>query len=174
MATNKSMLVATSARTTNQLLDGFIDKFTPGVAKQIRYAHARMKKRWPTAQQMVYDNYNFLVLGFGPTDKPSEAIFSLAASANHVALCFLQGARIPKSLDPQKLLKGSGSTVRSLRLIPIGLIDDEAVNALMEAANAHAKVPMPPAGKSALVIKSISAKQRPRRPSVKSNKEPEK
>ncbi len=148
-------------------LKGLIDKFAPDMAKQIRFAYAAMKKRWPTAQQMVYDNYNFFVIGFCPTDKPSEAIFSLACQAKGVSLCFLQGAHIPKSLDPKKLLKGSGTTVRSIRLYPIELIDDQDVVALMTVANAHAKVQMPQNGKGNLVIRSVSTKQRPRRPADK-------
>ncbi len=153
--------------TPKQQLDTFIDKFSPEIAKQIRFLYVRMKKRWPTAQILVYDNYNFFVIGFSPTERPSEAIFSLAAQASHVTLCFLQGTRIPKSADTKKLLKGSGNLVRNIRLIPHTLIDDTDVVALMEAANQHAKIPFPTTGKSQLIIKSISTKQRPRRATVK-------
>jgi|GEM_PF-3141074 len=40
-------------QTPQAQLAGFIDKFAPDVAKQIRFAHAVMKRRWLTAQQMV-------------------------------------------------------------------------------------------------------------------------
>lgn len=107
------------------------------------------------------------MIGFCQTDKPSEAIFSLACQAKGVSLCFLQGARIPKSLDPKKLLKGSGTTARSITLRPIERINDQDVVALMTVANAHAKVRMPRSGKGSSVVRSVSTKQRPRRPADK-------
>ena len=38
-----------------------------------------MRDRFPDAVQLIYDNYNFLVIGFGPNSKPSNSLFSLAA-----------------------------------------------------------------------------------------------
>ena len=163
MAARKSKKEAEPAP-AEERLQGFIDKFLPERAAAIRFAYARMLERWPAANVLVYDNYNFFVLGFGPSERASEAIFSLACQAKRVALCFLYGARLPKKLDPHGLLKGSGNQVRSLRLEPIERIDAPEVVALQQAANAHAKVPIPKQGKGALIIKSVSTKQRPRRP----------
>ena len=39
---------------------------------------------------MVYDNYNGLVIGFGPSHKPSLAIFSIALFPRRVILFFLR------------------------------------------------------------------------------------
>src|SRR4029077_10291974 len=79
-------------------LAGFIAKFTPEIAALIRGARKKMRERLPQALELVYDNYNFFVIGYGPSEKASEAIFSLAAHAKGVSLCFLQGAGLP---DPQ-------------------------------------------------------------------------
>ena len=84
----------------------FIAKFTPEVAALAEAVLAKMRKHYPTAIQMVYDNYNFLVIGFSPTERPSQAIFSIALFARGVSLCFLQAG--PTLPDPEKLLKGSG------------------------------------------------------------------
>jgi hypothetical protein len=149
--------------TPKQQLDGFLDKFLPGVARDARAALAKLKKRLPTATIMVYDNYNGLVIGFVPSERPSEAILSIAIFPEWVTLCFLQGAKLP---DPNKRLKGSGNTARSVRLIPLSVLDDPEIQALVDAALASAKVPLPSSGKSKLIIKSVSAKQRPRRPKV--------
>jgi hypothetical protein len=62
---------------------------------------------------MVYDNYNFFVIGYCPTDLPSDAVLSIAAGANGVGLCFVHGARLP---DPKKVLQGSGNQTRFIRL----------------------------------------------------------
>jgi hypothetical protein len=78
---------------------------------------------------LVYDNYNGLVVGFSPNEKPSVAILSLLMLPDHVTLCFLQGKGLP---DPQKLLKGSGNVVRHLRLESPATLDEPAVLALIK------------------------------------------
>jgi hypothetical protein len=130
------------------------------MATFIRGARKKMRARLPHALELVYDNYNFFVIGYGPSEKASEAIFSLAAQAKGVTLFFLQGARLP---DPQGLLAGSGNVVRSIRLETAATLDRADVRALMKTALARAKAPIDPNGRHRLVIKSVSAKQRPRR-----------
>jgi len=145
--------------TPEKRLADFIAKFTP--AALIRAAPRKMRARLPRAVELVYDNYNFFVIGFGPSEKASQAIFSIAAYAKGVSLCFLQGAALP---DPQRLLRGSGKVVRSIRLEDAATLDRPAVRALMTAALERAKTPLDPKGEPRLIIKSVSAKQRPRRP----------
>jgi len=120
-----------------------------------------MRKLFPGSTEMVYDNYNGLVIGFGPTEKPSLAIFSILLMPNHVTLCFLQGAGIP---DPNHRLKGSGSRVRHIRLIPPSVLDEPEILNLINSGLYRAKVPINPKARRQLIIKSISTKQRPRRP----------
>ena len=145
---------------TQRQYDSFIDKFSPEVAARAREERARMRALLPCAIEMVYDNYNALAIGFGPTERPSEAIFSLAVFPRWVTLCFLQGANIP---DPDKMLNGSGSRVRHIRLIDPTTLLSPQVRSLMLAALECARVPMSPYTKHAVIIKSVSAKQRPRR-----------
>jgi hypothetical protein len=92
-------------------LDRFIDKYSPEIRALARAVLARMRARLPGAVELVYDNYNALVIGFGPTERPSEAILSIVLYPRWVSLCFLNGAKLP---DPHKLLKGSGTKVRHL------------------------------------------------------------
>jgi hypothetical protein len=141
-------------------LAGFIAKFSPANAALIRAARRKLRVRLPTAIEFVYDNYNFFVIGYGPNVRPSDAIFSIAAQAKGVSLCFLQGAGLP---DPQGLLRGSGHRVRNVRLDSASRLDTAGVRALITAALAQAKVPMPRTGAHQLIIRSVSAKQRPRR-----------
>ena len=142
-------------------LDGFIDKFTPQVAALARALLARMKARIPGAQILVYDNYNALAIGFARNDKAGQAILSLAVMPKWVTLCFLWG----KSLsDPHKLLKGDGTRVRHTRLHTPDALDDPRVEALIAEALATTDWPIDANEPQRLIIKSISAKQRPRRP----------
>jgi hypothetical protein len=141
-------------------LAGFVAKFTPEMAALIRAARLKMRKRIPQALELVYDNYNFFVIGYGPNEKAGDAIFSLAAQAKGLSLCFLQGAGLP---DPHRLLRGSGNVVRNIRLESADTLDHPDVRALIDAALEKAKTQLPPDGRHQLIIKSVSAKQRPRR-----------
>src|SRR5262245_18609436 len=141
-------------------LKTFIEKFEPDMQARIRAARKAVRKRLLTAFELVYDNYNFFVIGYGPTERPSEAIVSLACQASGVALCFLDGARLP---DPKKVLRGAGKKVRSIKLPEIAVLDRPEVEALMKAAIAAAPVAFPRSGTGQLIIRSVSAKQRPRR-----------
>jgi hypothetical protein len=142
-------------------LDGFLAKFTPEVDLLAHALVERMRARLPGAAILVYDNYNALAIGFGPTEKASQAVLSLAVFPRWVTLCFLQGAGLP---DPEGLLRGGGSRVRHVRLHDPAALDDPGIAALIAQAVSRSEPPIDPAGEQRLVIKSISAKQRPRKP----------
>ena len=149
------------SRTPAQQLGSFLAKFEPRVAAAARAALSRLRKRLPGAIEMVYDNYNALAIGFGPSDKASEAIFSIAVYPRWVSLFFLQGAKLP---DPDKVLQGSGTRVRHIVLTEPLVLEKPVVKRLMALALASAKKPLDPKQRRRLIIKSVSAKQRPRRP----------
>ena len=146
-------------------LDFFLAKYDPEVEAFARRALTKMRKLVPGAVEMVYDNYNWLVIGFSPTERPSEAIFSLVLPPGRVTLCFLQGAGLP---DPAKRLRGTGNVVRNIRLYnagepDAGVLDEPEVLALINVALNRAKVPMPARARRKLVIRAIAERQRPRR-----------
>jgi hypothetical protein len=141
-------------------LQHFIDKFEPRHQAVIRAARKKLRKRFPTATELVYDNYNFFVIGFGPNERPSEAIVSIAAAANGVGLCFIRGASIP---DPARILLGSGKQTRFVRLPSADVLDQPELKALLTVAAERAQTPLPTSGPGKLIIRSISAKQRARR-----------
>jgi len=141
-------------------LSGFIGKFAPDMQKKIRAVRGALRKRFPTATEMVYDNYNFFVIGYSPTERPSDAILSIASQASGVSICFLQGVKLP---DPTKRLRGGGSLVRSFRVESLADLKQRDVLALFAAAERNARAPFAKTGRGQLVIRSVSAKQRPRR-----------
>jgi hypothetical protein len=142
-------------------LECFLDAYTPEVAEIARRALIKLRKRLPFATEMVYDNYNALACGFGPSERVSDVIFSIAVYPNHVNFFFLQGATLP---DPDGLLQGAGSRVRHIRLQDETTLDRNDVKAMMATAMKMAKVPFDEKTEYKLIIKSVSAKQRPRRP----------
>jgi hypothetical protein len=145
-------------------LKGFIGKFDGKNQALIRAVRKAFRKRLPTAHELVYDNYNFFVIGYSPTERPSDAVLSMAAGANGVGLCFIHGARLP---DPKKILLGSGTQTRFIRLESVEVLARPEVQALVAAAVAQSRAPFRATGRGTLVIRSVSAKQRPRRKSAK-------
>jgi len=149
------------SQSPEEQLASFIANFTPEIAALTHSVLAVMRKRYPTALELVYDNYNALAIGFSPTERASDGIFSIALYPRWVSLFFLQARGLP---DPEKLLKGSGNVAKHIVLPSAAMLDQKAVRDLMLEAESRARVPFDPKGKYRLIIKSISAKQRPRRP----------
>jgi len=141
-------------------LRSFIAKFEPNHQRVIRAVRRVLRREFPAANELVYDNYNFFVIGYSPTERPSDSIFSIAAASNGISLCFIHGATLP---DPKKLLTGAGKQTRFLRLESAGVLDRPEVKSLFSHAVAQSKAPMPTRGRGKLIIRSVSAKQRPRR-----------
>ena len=147
--------------TPKKQLDGFIAKYSPVVAKTAKAALETMRRRLPGAIELVYDNYNALAIGFSPTEKTSDAVFSIALWPRWVSLFFLQAEGLS---DHKNLLQGEGKTARHIVLETPDVLDKPAVRELMILALDRAKTPMPKEGGGKIVVKSISAKQKPRRP----------
>jgi hypothetical protein len=149
-----------SSDSAEEQLQRFIDKFEPRHRATIRAARKVLRKRFPTANELAYDNYNFFVIGFGPSERPSDCFVSIAAAANGVGLCFIHGASLP---DPARILSGSRKQTRFVRLPSADVLEQPEVHALLRIAAERARVPLPRRDRGKLIIRSVSAKQRPRR-----------
>lgn len=142
----------------------FIEKFDPNDQALVRSMRKVLRKRLPAANELVYDNYNFFVIGYCSSERPSDCIVSIAAGASGVGLSFYQGATLP---DPHKMLMGSGKQNRFVRVELAETLVRPEVEELIAAAVAQAKTPLPASGKGRLIVRAISAKQRPRRKPLK-------
>jgi hypothetical protein len=148
------------AESADKQLDRFLDRFRPEVAGLARTTLMKLRRRLPHAKELVYDNYNALAIGFSPSERSSQGIFSIAVYPEHINFFFLQGAKLP---DPDGLLKGAGSVVRHIAKIDEKTLDRADVKAMMATAMKMAKVPFDEGTEYELMIKSVSEKQRPRR-----------
>jgi hypothetical protein len=141
-----------------QLAD-FIAKFDPHIRKLARQCRALLRKRLPTAIELVYDNFQALAIGYCPTERMHDCIVSLAIFPRGVSLSFFYGATLP---DPTGILEGSGNQNRFVRLENAEALLRPDVEALIRAAIAQSEAPLPESGGGYTVIKSISVRQRPR------------
>ena len=152
----------TATRAPARQVAGFIAKFDPKVAGLARRARAALRRKWPTANELVYDSYNALAIGFSATERTSDVIVSLAIYAKGVNLYFMYGAMLT-DVDTRGLLLGRGNQGRFIRLTEVAELDDPHVNALLAAAVREGDVPLPATGRGRTIVKSVSARQRPRR-----------
>lgn len=102
-------------------LKSFIGKYNADMAAQIREVLARMRAKLPAANQLVYDNYNALAIGFASGERVADVIFSIACYPRWISLFFFPGAGFD---DPGKLLKGAGKKCRHIVLRGPETLDD--------------------------------------------------
>src|SRR5437763_11219271 len=160
-------MIGMSAPTPRQQLDFAIDKHTPEIAALARRVLARMRARLPGAVEFVYDNYSALAIGFGATERPSDAVLSVVLYPRWVHLYFLQGAVLP---DPAGRLKGSGKVGRHLVLHDDAPLNDPDIRVLIDDAVALAETPFDAKRPRKLLIRAVAEKQRARRPAKRAAK----
>lgn len=145
-------------------LRSLIAKFAPKDQKLIRSVRSAVRKRLPSANELVYDYTTFFVIAYSATERPTDAVVATAARPDGVRLYLMQGPRLP---DPKKLLVGSGKQTRFVRLETARRLAHPDVEALIAAAIDRAGVPLPSKGRGRLVIRTFGAKKRPRRKPAK-------
>ena len=144
-------------------IKGFLAKYTPEIASQLQAAREHLASHFPQGFELVYDNYNALVFGIASSMRASDVIVSVAGYPKWVTLFFFRGVDLP---DPTRILEGSGAQIRSVRLHPPSKLHEPSVQALIAAARASASSALAAAPPLTTVIKSVSAKQRERKPAT--------
>lgn len=135
----------------------YIARFDPKTQKLIRSVRSALRKRFPTANELVYDYGFSLVIGYSPSEHGIESVVSTSARGDGVALYFNRGPELP---DPKGLLQGAARQVRFIPLESASRLAHPDVKALMAAAVELSRVKLPGSGKGAVIIKSDSAKKK--------------
>ena len=138
-------------------LVALLARFDPAIRTLVREARTKLRRRMPTAIELVYDNARALAIGFSSSDRMSDTIVSLAVYARGVNLYFMYGAALS---DPHHLLLGSGNQGRFVRLESVEMLDTREIDDLLTAAIAEGDTPLPKSGRGRFVIKSISPTRR--------------
>ena len=82
MKAKKTRLETSQIGTSDEeQLAGFIDKFDSGNASLIRSVRKTLREADATTNELVYDNYNFFVIGYCGAAKPSSRHRFLPSSA---------------------------------------------------------------------------------------------
>lgn len=147
---------AMERRSSETELSTLIARFAPAYLRLI----GTMRRRLPTAHQMVYEYRSWFVISFSPSDRGYEGVLAIRASADGVKLYFNRGKELP---DPEKLLRGSGGQVRSIEVEGASTLARPAVARLIDQAITCNRVPFARSGRGSVVIRTASPKQRRRR-----------
>ena len=151
---------AVARRSAEAQLRGLIARFAPAHQRLIGTMRRWLRKRLPTAHELVYEYYDFFVISYSPNERGYEGVLAIRASANGVELYFNRGKELP---DPAKLLRGSGKQTRSIHMEGASTLARPAVARLIDEAIARNRIPFASTGRAPVVIRSVSAKQRGRR-----------
>jgi len=125
---------------------------------------------YPKCNELIYDNYNFLALGWAPTDRMSDIFCSIAVGTRGVIFGFMWGVKLD---DPKGLLRGGGNQFRSLRVPELRTFPKADVKALLKQAYPLSLDRIKADSRAAsgqTIVKSISAKKR--RPGMPKKKPP--
>ena len=142
----------------NAQFSAFLSRFPPEIVALVKRCLPKLRRAIPCSHQLVYDYSNSLVVTFGMSERGYEGIVSIAISPDVVRLYFSKDLT-----DPQGLLEGSGSKVRSVILKAASDLDHGDIQALIKAAIKHSGVTFPRTRSTRMVIKSVAKNKRPRR-----------
>ena len=141
-------------------LTKFLQPFPENVKEITLWLREFIWNLYPESNELIYDNYNALAIGFSLTDKAGDVFCSIAVYSKHVNFGFNRGSEIA---DPEKILKGQGSLYRHLTINEKSDLPQNNIKILLKEAykNAVSKLKEKPQSlKGKTITKSISAKQR--------------
>lgn len=148
---------AAAKRAAEAELTTLIAKHAPTHQRLIAAMRRVLRKRLPTAYEIVYeyDNLGAVVISFSPSEQGYEGVLAIRATAEGVKLYLTQGKDLP---DPEKLLQGSAGA-RWILVEGAATLKHPAVVSLIDEALARHRVPFANSGRGTVMIQSTSAKK---------------
>src|SRR5690606_28415649 len=114
----------------------------------------QLRQRLPQADPLIFDNYNFLGVGFSADGSSSGVFVSLVLYPRWANLFFFKGALMK---DPEDLLEGNGKIIRHVRLDNESDFDLEQLEPLIAQAVDLCEPPLDPVRVGELRVHSIAA-----------------
>src|SRR5438093_10762933 len=143
---------AVARRSAEAQLRALIAKFAPAHLRLIGAMRRWLRKRLPTAHEVVYEYRNWFVISYSPNERGYEGVLAIRASADGVKLYFNRGKELP---DPAKLLQGSSQT-RWIHLEGASTLARPEVASLIDEAIARNRVPSEGPGRESAGIRQRS------------------
>lgn len=151
---------AAERRSAEAQLRALVTRFAPGHRRLVGVARRWLRKRLPTAYEVVYEYRDCFVISCSPNERGYEGVFALRGSEDGVKLYFTHGKGLP---DPAKLLRGAGTQARWIQLEGASALARPEVARLADEAIVRNRVPFAPTGRGPVVIRSDAVKSRRKR-----------
>lgn len=157
VAAESTVQSATERRQAEAALSGLVEKFAESQARLVAAVRKTLRKRLPTAHELVYEYRDCFVISYSPNGHGYEGLFGVRGSSDGVKLYFNRGKELP---DPGKLLRGSGTMARSLDVEKASVLTKPEVVSLIDAALAMNSIPFEPTGKGSVTVRPTKASRR--------------
>jgi hypothetical protein len=161
-----------SKEQTKDLLK-FLKPFSEDVIERALWLREFIWDLYPQTNELIYDNYNALAIGWSPTDRVGHTFCSIAIgrTSNNVHFGFYWGSEIS---DPDKILLGEGNQYRYILVPDKNKFPKTYIRKLVKEAYANSRAKVKDKKQIAqgqTIVKSVSAKKREKKTqSVKAKK----
>jgi hypothetical protein len=110
-------------------IEGFLQNYPPNVQELARLTQAWVKQVLPESSEELALGYKMIMYKLRPNGR--QFVVYIAPYPKHVNLGFLMGTSLS---DPHKVLKGTGKTLRHIKIKQAGDLEKVGVRAVVEAA----------------------------------------
>jgi hypothetical protein len=150
----------------------FLKPFPEEVKEIVLWLRDWVWDLYPTANEIIYDNYNALAFGWTITDKLGQTFCSIAVgrSSHNVHFGFYYGAKLS---DPKKILLGQGNQYRYILIKKKSDLPKAYIKQLVKEAHNYSKTKVKEKDKvpqGLTITKSISKAKRPVKKKSRSDK----
>ncbi len=150
----------------------FLRPFDEDIRDRVLWLREFVWDLYPTANELIYDNYNALAFGWSPTDRLGHTFCSVAVgrTSKNVHFGFYWGSQIS---DPKKMLIGEGNQYRYILVKSKETFPKAYIKKLVKEAysNSFAKVKdKRQLTQGATITKSVSPAKRTNQKSAKKRK----
>jgi len=150
----------------------FLKPYDRAIQKLALDLRALVLEEMAPCHENIYDAYNAVAIGYGPTDRLSDGIFHIAVYAKGVNLGFNHGAALA---DPAGILEGAGKQIRHIKIRTPSDLERSEVRAYMRRAHQLAVDDARKLGETASKVKGVISTvkaiyPRKRRPGLVSRK----
>ena len=140
---------AVARRSAEAELRRLVAKFAPADHRLVAAMRRSLRKRLPTAHEVVYEYRDCFVISYSPNERGYEGVFAIRGSADGVKLYLNRGKGLP---DPEKLLRGSAQA-RWIQMEGASTLARPAIASLMDEAIARNRVPFARTGRGLVMIR---------------------
>jgi hypothetical protein len=150
MTASKSGAQTASARRTAEAeVRRIVAKFASAHQRLVNATRRWLRKRLPTAHEVVYEYRGWFVISYSPSERGYEGVCAVRGDAKGVRLYFTAGKSLP---DPEKLLKGT-ARARFVELEGASTLARPAIARLFKAAMAGNRVPFARTGRGPVSVR---------------------